>query len=334
MEKELELNERLDMLWKKYKKTLLWHRIIFLSVSYILLIAVMVAIIVIFKDKGGLDSSVISVVSSSVAVGLLFSSGSICTKYSKKLRALKQEITDLSLLLDVKVNEDNFEKIISPNAQPSIVMPAIKKDYVISNKEKFAVTAGFICIVLAMVLMFVAIAIEKLISVPLFIGLIIIMFWIEAYGMFLAFTRKWLYSLYYPSVCMAIIAGPPCITAFVASNFAEWILILSTCLAGVLSIVLFCVFLYFNFTKPTKEKKKFVEENKQIIEEKQEEDIFYWYNKNGDYATIVRLGQFKFLATIYDVNNIKLNEQAFVEYSNAVYFVYKSLIDLKKQSRL
>ena len=329
------LTQRIENLKNQYKKRLLKLKIIFLVCAYSLLIATMVGISILLKQNGIENTNIITAIASTVAVLLLYSSTPICLKYSKRLKKLEKEITDLTSLDTPLESQKEFEEIISNNIPNNQNLPPIQ-NYTPTKQEKIATYFGVGIIFFAVILMFVLMSTEKYMHVAMFIGLLILMFWLYTYGMFLTISNKWLYSLYYPTISILIIALPPCIAAVITQSFAEWILILSTCLASVVSITLFTIFLYFSFTKPNKQKKKFIEENKQYITEINEEDgNISWYNQNGDMATIVRVSPFKCFATIYKkINNefVEHKNQRFVEYQSALYFIYSSLMEMSATS--
>lgn len=202
---------------------------------------------------------------------------------------------------------------------------------------------GVLCIAAGIVSCYVAFYFDKTDNIIAFLVCLIAGIWAFAYGMFAAFTRKPIYSLYYPTVSIALIAFPPCLAAWLTRGYAdtpqEWIQAVSTCLSAALGITLFCVFLALTYTRPQRKRREFVNANGnkfRLLEESEEGYFAVLQNKKNDRARIGNWVWNKHKVTIekwiqeesatghYDF----YQSDMFVEYHNAFYFAAKTLIDL------
>ena len=171
----------------------------------------------------------------------------------------------------------------------------------------------------------------------LFLGM-----WLFIYGTFATITTRGIWSLYLPTISMLIILFLPCITAAFTYKLKEWILILSTCIAVIISMVFFSVFLYFTVTKPMKHKNRIINQyndyfiSKSLIMEDGTTYGVEFINKNGDVATIVNFTYNKngvILEKNVNGDLIYVTHKSFVEHDSAKFYAYNFLITLENKNK-
>ena len=201
---------------------------------------------------------------------------------------------------------------------------------------------GIISMVLGAIDLFIVFLFgDEYFSDVLYVGLLALGIWFWAYGFMAWFSMRPLWSLYYPTVSILIIASLPSIAAAITFRYAEWIEILSVCLSMVVSVVLFGVFAYYVIAKPTKARQKYTEENKKDLlvknRIKKYNNVFLqikiYENSNGDRASIItknNICQYVILEKNVAGFLQYIDKKRFVEMHNAEYYAVKSLITLKE----
>lgn len=212
----------------------------------------------------------------------------------------------------------------------------------LNKSEKCGQILGIISMVLGAIDLFIVFLFgDKYFSDVLYVGLLALGIWFWAYGLMAWFSMRPLWSLYYPTVSILIIASLPSIAAAITFRYAEWIEILSVCLSMVVSVVLFGVFVYFSIAKPTKARQNFVEENKKELTIKNRikkyNNVFLqikiYENNNGDRASIItknNICQYVILEKNVGGFLQYIDKKRFVEMYNAEYYAVKSLTTLKE----
>ena len=309
------LKERESELYKlqeKFDRSLKLRKLIlFISVS-IATIFVSTLLIILLGDKAIRLSLIISTILCSV----IFCLGEVIVySISPKLKKLDGDIKKL-LLIESTLTEINKCKI--------------------PPKEKVSNAISIILLCCGILLMFSLMIIGSDFFNPfIFVALLLLSLWLVFYSIFVLLTKYLLYSLYYPTVCLLLVALPPYITALITVKFAEWILILSTCLASCIGIILLSLFLYFTVMKPNKIKTQFLINHERDINIEISRDnslIKYFFNKKGDKGELITNHSTRFKCVIYKNNGEleKIAEKNFVEQHNAHYYIFEILIELWK----
>lgn len=216
----------------------------------------------------------------------------------------------------------------------------------LNKSEKCGKILGIATMVLGAIDLFIVFIFgDKYFSDILYIGLLALGMWFWVYGFMAWLNMRPLWSLYYPTVSILIIASLPSIAAAVTFRYAEWIEILSVCLSMIVSVVLFGVFVYFSIAKPNKARQKYTEEHKKDLTEKNSikkyNNVFLqikiYENSNGDKASIItksNICQY----VIIEKNVVGflqfIDKKRFVEMYNAEYYAVKSLTALKEDGNL
>lgn len=213
----------------------------------------------------------------------------------------------------------------------------------LSKDEKCGKILGILAMVLGAIVLFIVFIFgDSYFSDILYVGLLVLGLWLWGYGFMAWITMRPVWSLYYPTVSILIIASLPCIAAAITFRYAEWIEILSVCLSMVVSVVLFGVFAYFSIAKPTKARQNFVEENKKELtiknRIKKHNNVFLqikiYENNNGDRASIItknNICQYVILEKNVGGFLQYIDKKRFVEMYNAEYYAVKFLIHIKRR---
>ncbi len=213
----------------------------------------------------------------------------------------------------------------------------------LSKNEKCGKILGIISMILGTLALFTVFVFgDRYFNDILYIGVLILGLWFWTYGFMAFISMRSLWSLFYPTVSIVIIASLPCIVAALTFRYKEWIEILSVSLSSIVTLIIFAVFMYYSVTKSMKAKQKYIKDNiknfdkKSMIKRYNDNSISISIieNLNGDRASIIsKNGLCQYVVIEKNINNnLELIEKKrFVEMYSAQYYAIKSLCEFSNK---
>jgi hypothetical protein len=211
------------------------------------------------------------------------------------------------------------------------------------TSDRIKTAAGLLFVLGSFVFFGFSIHYDNAENIVAFFAFLILGFWAFSYGGTVVMTKKPIRGLYYPTVSLLLLCIPPCSVAWATRGYAdtarEWIQILGVCLAAVLGLTLFMLFLHFVLKRPQDRKSAFIKASIgkfRLIRDHRDSYIALLKNKKNDTAKIMPwLGLRQGVVIEKRVGDKDGNGSyvwqgfdTFVEDHNAYYYAVKSLVDL------
>lgn len=223
----------------------------------------------------------------------------------------------------------------------------LSETFSLNKNQKIAILLGILSLICGgLICFFLFIFGDALLPDAVFVALLALAAWFFGYGFSAYITRRAIYSLYYPTVTILMIASLPAIAAAITFRYQEWIEILSVCLCAASSLIIWTIFLWQTFVKPAKAKQKFISDhandiseddiNSTIVNNIESVIAHILKNEKGDIAIIAQEHGMRQNVAVYknDDGIIKLHsKQSFVEVYSAKYYAYEKLLSFLEEER-
>lgn len=214
----------------------------------------------------------------------------------------------------------------------------LSENFSLSRKQRISKIVGFLSMLCGGILLFFLFVFgDKYLSDPVYVTILALGIWCWGYGGFALITGRAVYSLFYPTITILMIASLPAIAAVITFRYKLWIEILSVSLCAVISVILWGIFLWHTVTKPMKAKQKFVAEHANEISEDyingsiEDNRTRVFKNERGDIAIIAQVEGVQQNVAVYkniDGNFEMYCKKSFVELYSAKHYAYEILLSL------
>ncbi|MDR0832555.1 MAG: hypothetical protein LBM99_06645, partial [Bacillales bacterium] len=340
-----ELKNKQGELIVELQKTKKRCTIIYFIIVVLLISSLLVLIGFYLYYTGRFDSLTQAIVPFAVVLSMLSYSckNYFINKFSRKIRKLNEKIAEtrqkINVIYDLEYkNVEEDTKIIEsinnlPRAESIEDLP-IEKDKPIQIITKII---GLLSLFIGGSSAIASTTLVDEIHPAVFIIMLVMGIWLHIYGYFAIFTKRPIWSMYWPSMAIGSIAIPPLVLLFITISFQEWVYAISTILGAVIGLTLFTLMMIYKVYKPNKAKRKFLEDNRGLlytIDTSNLENYHYKFemrNLKNDYVwskIFTNIKHVNVLMKYVEGKYIFIEEIRAVEILNANYESAKKLIDL------